>query len=215
MNWYNYVGSDPINFTDPTGLMADDDECTPEDCILVEAEKPVSATELINRSGGGGGFSNRNLTNPYPRTFEEYLQGGLDALSNRLRELKDDIADTEDEAEKALRCAAESGRVHGLDLALDVAGVGAGALTIKFRAAGIVANSLVATAGITKGVIESDGLTTVTAVISKQSSSFQGLLPNSQVTNALRKTNNLLTGASLANNSIKAINTFNQCNKGR
>ena len=33
--------------------------------------------------------------------------------------------------------------------------------------------------------------------------------------NALRKTNNLLTGVSLARNSIKAINTFNQCNKGR
>lgn len=42
MNWYNYVGSDPVNFTDPTGLSSG--KCpTPdggeEDCIIAKGNK--------------------------------------------------------------------------------------------------------------------------------------------------------------------------------
>lgn len=46
MNWYNYVGSDPVNFVDPTGLAADS-----IDEIVVTAKK---VSQDSGRDGWGG-----------------------------------------------------------------------------------------------------------------------------------------------------------------
>lgn len=41
MNWYNYVGSDPVNYTDPTGLCSDDDGWT--DCEIIVTGRRMSS----------------------------------------------------------------------------------------------------------------------------------------------------------------------------
>jgi RHS repeat-associated protein len=62
MNWYNYVGSDPVNYTDPWGL--EEKKCPPGkegkgDCtteVTVAANKPSSSgSGGMHYAGGGGG----------------------------------------------------------------------------------------------------------------------------------------------------------------
>ena len=52
MNWYNYVGSDPVNGTDSSGLRADRG-CEPPECVPVDpvwGEIPVIAQNGLNRA---------------------------------------------------------------------------------------------------------------------------------------------------------------------
>jgi RHS repeat-associated protein len=71
MNWYAYVGNDPVNATDPSGLRA----CTGAELaaipgyqsgnIVICGDRPKSENTL-GRDVGGGGFYNRNLPGGEP-----------------------------------------------------------------------------------------------------------------------------------------------------
>ena len=64
LNWYNYVGGDPVNATDPNGLCAKneteiDGECVSVTDVFARPEKEVSVKGA--GSGGGGGFWSRGI----------------------------------------------------------------------------------------------------------------------------------------------------------
>ena len=80
VNWYNYVGSDPVNATDPSGLEAEKEEVVESEHIFVTAQK---------FSGGGGGGDPGY--NPFSLANNELAFGrsGNDALGNFLAQLTD------------------------------------------------------------------------------------------------------------------------------
>ena len=45
VNWYNYVGGDPVNFTDPTGLCSDDDGWSDCEIVVTANKKPKNWCE--------------------------------------------------------------------------------------------------------------------------------------------------------------------------
>jgi hypothetical protein len=61
MNWYNYVGGDPVNKVDPTGML----QATFSDGTICTYE--LSGNEVINLhcSGGGGGANYSGLLHDY------------------------------------------------------------------------------------------------------------------------------------------------------
>ncbi len=82
MNWYNYVGSDPINKSDPTGLCGTRTWYIDEngDGKFSEGETVtlIENTGCRGSGGGGGGapFSNRNLPNTGPSRNPGFGGGG-------------------------------------------------------------------------------------------------------------------------------------------
>ena len=57
LNWYNYVGGDPVNATDPSGLCAKNEIEIDGECVSGVDVRLSAHVELIGvRNGGGGGF---------------------------------------------------------------------------------------------------------------------------------------------------------------
>jgi RHS repeat-associated protein len=61
INWYNYVGSDPINYSDPLGL---EDSRGPD--IIVTARTFYARVVSTDGGGGGGGRGGRKPQNNCP-----------------------------------------------------------------------------------------------------------------------------------------------------
>lgn len=63
MNWYNYVGSDPVNMVDPLGLEGEDESCDNRPCVSASPpslpfwglENVLPLVFYINDLGNGGG----------------------------------------------------------------------------------------------------------------------------------------------------------------
>ncbi|ROT94319.1 RHS repeat-associated core domain-containing protein [Altererythrobacter sp. FM1] len=218
MNWYNYVGGDPVNAVDPTGLACED---TP------------STTSAADGGGSGGDecnsddgppivVSGKRLTVYVPSGFIGSIRGILVNGSgiyggNGLR-LTVKEKPQKEQPKSRLSCLGSAIWDNKTGLALDTAGWIANALLPEASVASAVVGSSLGIAGIAGATIDNSGsgdavVSGTIAYTGKQAAVANGLLRGTGSAIAGRIGVYALT-ASTAYDIAKTANSYNQCRSG-
>lgn len=209
MNWYGYVGGDPVNSTDPSGLEDDD--------IVVNGKKPNTPTPgfcdqnpFSQFCGGGGGFSSPG-------------GGGLNVPGDGGGTSGPDIVVTGKRPQKksepsTLGCIGSALWENKTGLALDTLGWIANAVVPEASVGPAVVGAVLGVAGIAGATIDHTGPADAVvagslAYVGKQAAVGEGLLTGAASQLAHRIGVRALLASSLYDGA-KTINRFTNCKRG-
>lgn len=232
MNWYNYVGSDPVNFTDPLGLRNitcySNGKCYDENGNEVDPNSRLGSGDTVTTEGGvwtsdgqgGGTFVGSIVVTAQKSTSP----GLLTRIGRGLGLIDREGGPQKEKGSSVLDCLVSTGKEHGGSLALDVTGVGL-SLAPGAKAAVALGGLGLGAATMTKSAVDADpvgfgaGVTTYGFAASGMEASRLSTAAATplarNIAGSVPVVGTILAVGALAYDGYKAYESYNQCRAGQ
>jgi hypothetical protein len=202
MNMYAYVGGDPVNFTDPSGLKQACSTAGAGDVLVCGSRIPSPDIPVYLKLSNGqpsarGGVRNGN---------EPRQRANLPAPKAKVKE----------EEPSASSCAYDAVAEDPAGIGLALAGGAAALLTTKARIAASIAGGTVAVAAMGISAYSKDGVGGVIALVGKGSANASGIAAvGTRFAQGADRAGGWAATAGVLYEGYKAIRRFRDCREGK